>query len=75
MPAEWIRKQTLSNCERYITEELKEYEQKVLGAEEKIQVIEERIFAELMNYCKDFIPAIQPVSYTHLDVYKRQKEG
>lgn len=59
VPAEWIRKQTLSNAERYITEELKEYEQKVLGAEEKIQLIEERLFAALVQYTKDYTVLIQ----------------
>ena len=59
VPNDWIRKQTLSNAERYITEELKEYEHKVLGAEDKIQVIEERIFAELLRYAKDSVIAIQ----------------
>jgi DNA mismatch repair protein MutS len=44
VPAEWIRKQTLANAERYITEELKEYEQKILGADEKIHAIEERLY-------------------------------
>lgn len=59
VPAEWIRKQTLANAERYITEELKVYEQKVLGAEEKIQVLEERIFADLIRYAKDYVLTIQ----------------
>jgi DNA mismatch repair protein MutS len=59
VPTNWIRKQTLTNAERYITEELKEYEQKVLGAEERIQQIEERIFLELIQYLRDFIPSIQ----------------
>ncbi len=59
VPAEWIRKQTLTNAERYITEELKIYEQKVLGAEEKIQALEEKIFAELIQYAKDYVGAIQ----------------
>ena len=59
VPNDWIRKQTLSNAERYITEELKEYEHKVLGAEDKIQVIEERIFSELLRYAKDSVIAIQ----------------
>ncbi len=59
VPADWIRKQTLSNAERYITEELKVYEQKVLGAEEKIQVLEERIFAELIRFAKDYVLTIQ----------------
>jgi DNA mismatch repair protein MutS len=59
VPADWIRKQTLSNAERYITEELKEYEQKVLGAEDKIQVIEERLFAELIRVVKDYTVSIQ----------------
>lgn len=59
VPPEWIRKQTLANAERYITEELKEYEQKVLGAEEKIQWIEERLFNELVTYVRDFTLSIQ----------------
>lgn len=59
VPPEWIRKQTLANAERYITEELKEYEQKVLGAEEKIQWIEERLFNELVSYVRDFTLSIQ----------------
>ena len=59
VPAEWIRKQTLANAERYITEELKEYEQKILGAEEKIQVIEERVYAELVNATSEFVAPIQ----------------
>ncbi len=58
VPADWIRKQTLTNAERYITEELKEYEQKVLGAEEKIQALEERIFAELIRFAKDYVHTI-----------------
>ena len=45
VPQSWIRKQTLANAERYITEELKEYEEKILGAEEKMLVIEQRIYA------------------------------
>jgi len=59
VPSDWIRKQTLANAERYITEELKEYEQKVLGAEEKIQLLEERIFAELVRFAKDYVVTIQ----------------
>lgn len=59
VPPDWHRKQTLTNAERYITEELKEYEQKVLGAEEKIQLLEERLFAELLRYAKDFVVTVQ----------------
>jgi DNA mismatch repair protein MutS len=59
VPAEWIRKQTLANAERYITEELKEYEQKILGADEKIQAIEERLYFELINACGEFVAPIQ----------------
>ena len=59
VPAEWIRKQTLANAERYITEELKEYEQKILGAEERIQVIEERVYSELVAVTAEFIAPIQ----------------
>ena len=59
VPAEWIRKQTLANAERYITEELKEYEQKILGAEERIQIIEEQVYAELINATSEFVAPIQ----------------
>lgn len=59
MPSEWIRKQTLANAERYITEELKEYEQKILGAEERIQAIEERIYMQLINDTAEFVAPIQ----------------
>ena len=59
VPAEWIRKQTLTNAERYITEELKEYEQKILGAEEKIASIEQRIYTQLVNAVTEFVEPIQ----------------
>jgi len=59
VPEEWIRKQTLVSAERYITEELKEYETKILGAEEKIQVIESQIFGELVFALSEYIAAIQ----------------
>lgn len=59
VPAEWIRKQTLVNAERYITEELKEYETKILGAEEKIQDLETRLFGELVFALSEYISAIQ----------------
>ena len=59
VPPEWIRKQTLVNAERYITEELKQYEEKILGAEEKILALESRLFQELVLAVSDFIPAIQ----------------
>ncbi len=59
VPAEWIRKQTLTNAERYITEELKQYEQKILGAEERIQAIEERVYAELVGATSGFVAPIQ----------------
>lgn len=59
VPSEWIRKQTLANAERYITEELKEYEQKILGAEERIQAIEERIYMQLINDTAEFVAPIQ----------------
>lgn len=59
VPAEWIRKQTLTNAERYITEELKEYEQKILGAEEKIAAIEQRIYTELVGAVAEFVEPIQ----------------
>ncbi|WP_407946999.1 DNA mismatch repair protein MutS [Parabacteroides sp. PH5-16] len=59
VPPEWIRKQTLVNAERYITEELKEYEEKILGAEEKIQGMESRLFNELVLCLMEYISPIQ----------------
>ncbi|WP_435253896.1 DNA mismatch repair protein MutS [Tenacibaculum sp. A30] len=59
VPEEWIRKQTLVNAERYITEELKEYEAKILGAEEKIQQLETEIFAKLVQYIISFVQPVQ----------------
>lgn len=59
VPEGWIRKQTLVNAERYITEELKEYEDQILGAEEKIQVIENRLYAELLIAIAAYIKPIQ----------------
>jgi len=59
VPEEWIRKQTLVNAERYITEELKVYEEKILGAEDKIDLIERKIFAELVLAMADYINPIQ----------------
>ena len=69
VPQEWIRKQTLVSAERYITPELKEYEEKILGAEEKIAIIETRLFNELVAAVTDYIPAIQLNSslVAHLD--------
>ena len=59
VPPEWIRKQTLANAERYITQELKEYEEKILGAEDKILVLEAQLYNELVQAVGEFIPAIQ----------------
>ncbi len=59
VPTEWIRKQTLVNAERYITPELKEYETKILGAEEKIAHLEQHIFAELVSFINDYIQPVQ----------------
>ena len=59
VPQEWIRKQTLVSAERYITEELKEYETKILGAEEKIQKIEQEIFSKLLQYIIQFVDIVQ----------------
>ena len=59
VPAEWIRKQTLVNAERYITQELKEYEEKILGAEDKILVLETRLYTDLVQALMEFIPQIQ----------------
>ena len=65
VPAEWIRKQTLVNAERYITQELKEYEEKILGAEEKILSLESQIFNSLVADVASYIPSIQ-VDASHL---------
>ena len=59
VPVEWIRKQTLVNAERYITEELKGYEEKILNAEEKMIVIEQRMFQDLINFAADYVTQIQ----------------
>ena len=59
VPAEWIRKQTLANAERYITQELKEYEEKILGAEDKILALENRLYADLVSALVEYIPTIQ----------------
>lgn len=59
VPSEWIRKQTLVNAERYITQELKEYEEKILGAEDKILVIETRLYNELVQAMTEYISSIQ----------------
>ena len=59
VPAEWIRKQTLVNAERYITQELKEYEEKILGAEDKILSLETKLYNDLILELAEFIPAIQ----------------
>ncbi|MDF7819701.1 DNA mismatch repair protein MutS [Runella sp. MFBS21] len=59
VPADWIRKQTLVNAERYITPELKEYEDKILSAEEKIFVIEQRLFNDLVMMANDYVAAVQ----------------
>lgn len=58
-PADWMRKQTLTNAERYITPELKEYEEKILGAEEKILALETRLFEELVSYVTEYVLQIQ----------------
>ena len=58
VPPEWVRKQTLVNAERYITQELKEYEEKILGAQEKIEVIESRLYATLVAAVNQYVQAI-----------------
>ncbi|WP_298495448.1 DNA mismatch repair protein MutS [uncultured Algibacter sp.] len=63
VPEEWIRKQTLVNAERYITEELKEYEAKILGAEDKIQAIEQQLFSELVVWLNQYIKPVQQNAY------------
>ena len=59
VPADWIRKQTLVNAERYITQELKEYEEKIMGAQDKILALETKLFGELVLALAEFTPAIQ----------------
>jgi DNA mismatch repair protein MutS len=59
VPEEWTRKQTLVNAERYITEELKVYEEKILNAEEQIATLEQKLFHELVVWCQDYIKVIQ----------------
>ncbi|MEM7383113.1 MAG: DNA mismatch repair protein MutS [Bacteroidota bacterium] len=59
VPTDWIRKQTLTNAERYITEELKVYEDKILHAEEKIRVLEQKLYGELLDDAAEFVPQIQ----------------
>ncbi len=59
VPSDWVRKQTLAQAERYITQELKEYEEKILGAEDKILSLEQRLFNELVVALQEFIPQIQ----------------
>ena len=63
VPDEWIRKQTLVSAERYITEELKEYEAKILGAEERILAIEQQLFSELVGWMNQYIKAVQQNAY------------
>lgn len=71
VPPEWIRKQTLVNAERYITQELKEYEEKILGAEDKILVLETRLYGELVAAAAEHIVALQrnAQALAELDVY------
>lgn len=69
VPEDWIRKQTLAQAERYITQELKEYEEKILGADEKIQILETQLFNELVADMQEYIPQIQTNAnlIAHLD--------
>ncbi len=69
VPESWIRKQTLANAERYITEELKEYEEKILGAEEKMLVLEQRIYGELIAFiCTELQPLLRDAAaVAHID--------
>jgi DNA mismatch repair protein MutS len=59
IPADWIRKQTLTNAERYVTEELKQYEEKILGAEERLAKLEAQLFDDLVTYAGSFVKALQ----------------
>ena len=69
VPAEWVRKQTLAQAERYITQELKEYEEKILGAEDKILSLEQQLFTELVIAAQDYIAQVQQNAnvIAHLD--------
>ncbi len=69
VPASWIRKQTLANAERYITEELKEYEEKILGAEERMLVLEQQIYSEIIAYVMQFLKELQRDAHAvaHID--------
>lgn len=71
VPQDWIRKQTLTNAERYITPELKDYEEKILGAEEKIASIEQTLFEKLLNDLRDYVQPIQvnAALLARLDLY------
>ena len=71
VPSGWIRKQTLAQAERYITHELKEYEEKILGAEDRILSLESRLYAELVQAVAEYIPSIQldAVQVAQLDVF------
>ena len=59
VPAEWIRKQTLTQAERYITQELKEYEEKILGAEDRIHILENELYNSLIKWAADYVPKLQ----------------
>lgn len=59
VPAEWIRKQTLTQAERYITQELKEYEEKILGAEDRIRILENELYNSLIKWAADYVPKLQ----------------
>jgi len=63
VPEEWVRKQTLVNAERYITDELKEYEAKILGAEDRILTIEQQLFSELVGWLNQYIKPVQQNAY------------
>jgi DNA mismatch repair protein MutS len=69
VPQEWVRKQTLAQAERYITQELKEYEEKILGAEDKILSLEQQLFNDLVVFAQQFIPQVQQDAsvIAHLD--------
>ena len=69
VPADWVRKQTLAQAERYITQELKEYEEKILGAEDKILSLEQQLFNQLVVALQEFIPQVQQNAniIAHLD--------
>ena len=75
VPVEWTRKQTLANAERYITPELKEYEEKIIGAEEKILKIETELFEKILIELQEYIGPIQTNGQVPMNIALRHRSG